>query len=88
MATLRVRYRDGSEDEWELHERMQLEPLARAMHERMARGGGVAFGVESRSQRPSDFAFIGLRFSDIIMWEIDGFVDEEWLATIWQPPAE
>ena len=86
MATLRVRYRDGSEDVWNLHERgAPLNELARTLHERNGREASVAFGVESRSEKTPDYAFVGLRMNEVVMWEIDGFLDEEFLASVWEP---
>jgi hypothetical protein len=88
MATLRVRYRDGSEDVWSLHEQMPLRGLGDGLHRAMRPGGGISFGVESKSGELHDYAMVALRMDDVIMWELDWFVDEERLASWWQPLGE
>jgi hypothetical protein len=89
MATLRVRYRDGSEDVWSRHEQMQLNGLGDALHRALCQGGGISFGVESKSGASRlRGGMVALRMDDMIMWELDGFVDEERLASWWQPLGE
>lgn len=91
MATLRVRYRDGETDEWSLSEQMDLQELAKTFHFAMGQGNCVSLGVETRTGHEGvDYGFMGLRMDDVVMWEIDGLLDEARAASVWgleQPPT-
>jgi hypothetical protein len=84
MAMLRVRYATGGTDEWSLHEQMVLEDLCKLLHKGMASKNIVAVGIVSPSGEEVDFGFVGLRMQDVVMWEIDGFVDEERMLSWWR----
>jgi hypothetical protein len=83
MAKLRVRYRNGETDEWELHERMDLKRLGGQLTKAMDGSIALRFGTASETGAPSDYATVALRMSDIIMWTIDGFVDDAALIGAW-----
>ena len=51
MATVTIRFRDGDEETWNLHEAMQLGELARLLTSSLARGSAVSFGVASHPER-------------------------------------
>ena len=85
MATLRVRFRDATEEEWSIRETMQLKDFGTALHNVMHPGGGISFAVDGKSDAVHDFAMVFLRMDDVMMWELDGFVDDERLASWWQP---
>lgn len=83
MATLRVRYRSGDTDEWDLHERMPLQDLGRTLATTVGPGRMVSFGVASPSGAQTDYGMVGLKLDDIVMWHIDGFVDDEFILSAW-----
>jgi hypothetical protein len=83
MASLRVRFKDGSTDEWQLKDGMNLEELV----ERLARSTGaersISFGAESESGASADYNFVGLAMAEVVPWEMIGMFDYEHGAALW-----
>jgi hypothetical protein len=92
MATLRVRYRNGETDEWEIHERMKGLDVAKALWVGMDRES-VNFAVADRSGGgPADYGRVTLRMSEVAMWHLDGLIDFPSDVGVWteqqDPPSE
>lgn len=84
MATLRVRYRNGETDEWEVHERLDGLDLMRALWEALANRGISSFAVASEvGAGTSDYGRVALAMSDVAMWHLDGQVDFQSDAALW-----
>ena len=90
LAVLRVRYKNGDTDEWTLSDRTDLHQLARTLHAALVGTMAVSFGVAPKEgTEPLDFGFVGLQMPEVVMWEIDGFLDEAAtlaLETMFQQP--
>jgi hypothetical protein len=77
MATLKVRYRDGSEEDWELHDAVRLRELAARLNVALAgQSPTVAFGVAAESGDSTQYGIVILRLADVTMASIDGMTDE------------
>jgi hypothetical protein len=86
VATLRVRYRTGDTDEWDLNEQMKLEGLGEALHETALNKGDVSFGFQTRTGHEGiDYGMAFVHMADVVMWELDGFFDESRLIETWGP---
>jgi hypothetical protein len=85
MATLWVRYVNGEEDGWELHDEIDLEELTKQLHRAVSGPSGmVSFGVKSREGAPgTDYGFVGVRMSAVVAWRVDGLVDPARAAALW-----
>lgn len=85
MATLRVRYRNGDTDEWKLHERMDLQMLGSKIAKVWPGNHVIALGVapDLETDTGPDYAMVWLRLTDLVMLEINGYVDDEFLASVW-----
>ena len=84
-------FHNGEVEDWVLHERTSAEH-EKELYNTLVQGfiGGrkvVGFGVAARSGETSDFAMVFLRMKDVLWWEIDGILDEEFFASVWQPDA-
>lgn len=86
MALLRVRYRTGDTDEWELHERMNADKTAVQLMRTWAQGGLFSFTTvtEVGSERV-DYSRVILRTRELTMAQVDGLLDYSDLA-VWQDP--
>ena len=74
MATILVRYANGDEDDWELHEAVDLPGLVRKLS-LTHQGGAMSFSVVPKSGRSYDFGYVGIRIDQVASWHIDGLVD-------------
>lgn len=84
MATLRVRYRTGDTDEWVLHDRMDEEEVQQALVKAMRHDGQISFTYQTKEgSDPVDYGRAFIRLSEVLMWEIDGLLNEELMASVW-----
>jgi hypothetical protein len=84
LATLHVRFRDGSEQTFELHERMDTKGLARSLTKGMAAGSVHSMGIAAEyGETPADYGLIGFGMADVLWWRIDGMVHENELFGPW-----
>lgn len=88
MATLRVRYKFGDTDEWELHNQVDLDGFLLAMLNAVARGSGLNFGVVPRSGEAYEYGTAFVRFSEVIMSEVDCVMDTGQVAALWPTDPE
>ena len=83
MASLRVRFKDGSTDEWQLKDGLQLDELV----ERLVRCTGseksISFGAEAESGASTDYNFVGLAMAEVVSWEVTDMFDSTHGAAIW-----
>jgi hypothetical protein len=76
MPTVRVRYRDGSEDTWEIHPAARTDTLSGRLANALARGSVFGLGVTSDEDSGLNaYGFVVLRLADVIMVEINGLTD-------------
>jgi hypothetical protein len=84
MAVVRVRYRTGDEESWELHDQMDLSELSRHLFQGMAGPKIGGFGIASKvASASTDYGMVCLRLSEVVMVEVDGMVDEAAAAALW-----
>jgi len=84
LATLQLRFRDGSEQTFELHERMDTKDLARSLTNGMAARSVHSMGIAAEySETPADYGLIGFGMADVLWWHIDGMVHENALLGPW-----
>ena len=85
MGSVRVRYRTGDTDEWDLPEQVSAYELADELHQavRSPEPQFVNFAVVSRTAEEIDYGRVTLCMDHVVMVEVDGFVDEERIAA-WQ----
>ena len=77
VTKLRVRYRNGQEDEFEVREQHQPKDVAALLHRGLASDSMVVLGLASRAgHTATSYAVVGLRMSDVIMWELDPISDD------------
>ncbi|MGH2680917.1 MAG: hypothetical protein ACRDG8_10630 [Actinomycetota bacterium] len=82
MASLEVRFKDGSTKEWELHEASDLNALVRLL-KRLTTSKTVTFGVPAERGAPAEFGFVGLRLAEVVSWEVKGLFDAKMGAAMW-----
>jgi hypothetical protein len=82
MAMLRVRYRNGETDEWEIHERMTGLDVAKALWLGMGREA-VNIAVADQSGGPADYGRVTLRMSEVAMWHLDGMIEFKSDVGVW-----
>jgi hypothetical protein len=76
MTTLRVRYRSGQQDEFQVREQHQPKDVAALLHNGLATDSMVVLGLASRAGHTADaYAVVGLRMHDVVMWELDPIAD-------------
>jgi hypothetical protein len=74
VPNLRLSYGTGDTDEWGLTEQADLTRLARRSGERKA----VVFAVATEAgHEATGYGFISLRMAEVVMWQIDCYLDEE-----------
>lgn len=83
MASIEVRFKDGSTDEWELHEAFDLTEFARVLTTSTGTAKTISFGVVTEGGGSADFGFVGLRMSEVVSWEIKGMFDTTTGAALW-----
>jgi hypothetical protein len=85
MAHVRVRYKSGEEDEWMLHERLDLRDLVQTITRSFVRPTGLSnFGIASESETSTaDYGMAGVRWSEVVSWSVDGLVDDAALIGPW-----
>lgn len=84
MGTLRVRFRDGSDEDWPLHDRMKLHDLRNYLFRAQLKGTPVCFGIASPSpQTEADYGYVSFTMADVLWWELDGLVDMGALLIPW-----
>lgn len=77
MTTLRVRYRSGQDDAFQLREQHQPKDVAALLHRGMASDLTVVLGLASRAGHTAGaYAVVGLRMTDVVMWELDPIADD------------
>jgi hypothetical protein len=78
---VRVRYRDGSTDEWEVKEAMRLERLVDYFRASFREDRLMAFATASEaSQEAHDI--VGLRVTDVVSWQVIGLTDSKQEAAL------
>jgi hypothetical protein len=76
MTTLRVRYRSGQQDEFQVREQHQPKDVAALLHKGLAKDAMVVLGLASRAGHTADaYAVVGLRMNEVVMWELDPIAD-------------
>jgi hypothetical protein len=83
MRGVWVRYRDGSTDEWEVKEAMDLKGLVDAFRHRFYAAGQLSFAVSSEGGLPTDYAIVGLNLADVVSWQVLGLSNPEEEAALW-----
>jgi len=74
---LRVRYRSGLEDEFQVREQHQPKDVAALLHRGLATDSMVVLGLASRAGHTAhSYAVVGLRMNDVVMWELDPIADD------------
>jgi hypothetical protein len=82
MATLRVRYRNGETDEWEIHERMKALEVTETLWKGM--NGFVSFtSISHPTSAAAEFGRVGLRMNEVSMWQVDGLLDFPTDVGVW-----
>jgi hypothetical protein len=77
VTKLRVRYRSGHEDEFQVKEEHQPKDVAALLHRGLASDSMVVLGLASRAgHKAASYAVVGLRMSDVVMWELDPISDD------------
>jgi hypothetical protein len=77
MTTLRVRYRSGEIDEFELRDQYQPKDVAAMLHRGLAGNSTVILGLSSRrGHSVGAYAVVALRMTEIVMWELDPVQDD------------
>jgi hypothetical protein len=79
----RVRYRDGSTDEWEVKEAMDLKELVTAFRQRFYASGQLSFAVASEGGLPTDYSIVGLNLADVVSWQVLGLSNPEEETALW-----
>jgi len=77
MTTLRVRYRSGEEDEFQVREQHQPKDVAALLHGGLGGDLIVVLGLASRAgHTAAAYAVVGLRMDEVVMWELDPITDD------------
>jgi hypothetical protein len=77
MTTLRVRYRNGVEDEFQIREQHQPKDVAALLHRGLAGSSTIVLGLASRRGHTiAAYAVVALRMGDVVMWELDPIADD------------
>jgi hypothetical protein len=77
MTTLRVRYRNGEEDEFQVREQHQAKDVAALLHRGLASNSTIMLGLASRrGHTVAAYAVVALRMGDVVMWELDPVQDD------------
>ena len=77
MTTLRVRYRSGEEDEFQVREQHQPKEVAALLHQGLAGSSTIILGLASRrGQSVGSYAVVALRMGEVVMWELDPIADD------------
>jgi hypothetical protein len=82
MAKITIRFFNGDEAEWTLHDAMDLGRLAKDFA--MVSGGWMSFGVASEQEEAgvADYGFVGVRMEHVASWHIEGMVDPKVAAAL------
>lgn len=83
MRGVRIRYRDGSTDEWSVKDAMPMEKLADYFRLGFASGRKIAFAAESEDGRPSDLNVVGVNLADVVSWQVSGLSNLEQETVLW-----
>jgi hypothetical protein len=83
MRGVRVRFRDGSTDEWEVKEAMSLARLSDYFRRGFVEGKRIAFAAVSDDDRPSDLSIVGINLTDVVSWQVLGLSNLEHEAALW-----
>jgi hypothetical protein len=76
MTTLRVRYRSGQQDEFQVRGQHPPKDVAALLHRGLARDSLVVLGLDSRAGHTAGaYAVVGLRMNEVVMWELDPIAD-------------
>jgi hypothetical protein len=76
VTTLRVRYRSGQQDEFQVRGQHQPKDVAALLHRGLAKDSMVVLGLSSRAGHTADaYAVVGLRMNEVVMWELDPIAD-------------
>jgi hypothetical protein len=76
MTTLRVRYRSGQQDEFQVRGQHQPKDVAALLHRGLATDSMVVLGLDSRAGHTAGaYAVVGLRMNEVVMWELDPIAD-------------
>jgi hypothetical protein len=83
MATIEIRFKDGSTDEWELHEAFDLDKLVRLLRRLTGTSETISFGVSAERGGSAEFGFVGLRMTEVVSWEVKNMFDTRTGAAMW-----
>jgi hypothetical protein len=88
MGKIRVRYRSGEIDEWQLNEGMNLPDLVKVLRSSNPTAA-ISFGVAADQPTTAyDFGQVGIRMSEIASWHVDGMLDDAGLIGPWSEAQE
>jgi hypothetical protein len=83
MRGVRVRFRNGSTDEWEVKEAMRLAELVGYFRSAFSNQSVMAFATASERNAPTDFDIVGLNMADVVSWQVIGLDNPNQEAALW-----
>jgi hypothetical protein len=83
MASIEIRFRDGSTTEWELLEAFDLDELVRLLTRLTGTSETISFGVPAEKGGSAEFGFVGLRMTEVVSWEVKNMFDTKTGAAMW-----
>jgi hypothetical protein len=83
MRGVRVRFRDGSTDEWEVKDAMRLEDLATGFRRTLGKPQAISFAAASEGNAPTDYDLVGLFMADAVSWQVFGLANPQQEAALW-----
>jgi hypothetical protein len=83
MASIEIRFKDGSTKDWDLHEELDLDNLVRLLKRLTGTSKSISFGVPVERGASGEFGFVGLRMTEVVYWEVKGMFQTKKGAAMW-----
>jgi hypothetical protein len=75
MASIRIRFKNGAEEEWPLLDATSLKQLVKQLAQPVGPDEWISFPVASKEDASGLFGYIGFSASAVALWHVDGLPD-------------
>ena len=89
MATMKIRWRTGDLDLWEINDQVDLDRLHQGMAAAFkSKDNIISFGTEAETGEETDYGFVWFHMDDVLWWQIDNQADTSRVTSWLGAPTE
>ncbi len=83
MTTLHLWFRDGTSDEWPIHDSQPARKVSGLVLEGLSQRGILSIGLKATDGPSSEYSRLYVRMADVVAARVDGLYEETVDAALW-----